>query len=53
MKAIIDTGPPEIGLKAECRQFAVQTHHIDPLHQELGDLLDSITSPKNFVSLQL
>ena len=29
-------GPPEYGLKAEVRQFAVQTHHIDIFNRPEG-----------------
>ena len=31
---IMDPGPPPYGMKAECRQHAVQTHHIDPFSND-------------------
>ena len=31
-------GPPEYGLKAEVRQFAVQTHHIDVFNRLVGSV---------------
>jgi len=37
---IIDPGPPEYGLKAEVRQFAVQTHHIDQFNNLHAEVLE-------------
>ena len=45
--AIIDPGPPEYGLKAEVRQFAVQTHHIDFFNDNHEKELQRNTSPEN------
>ena len=36
---IFNPGPPPYGMKAECRQFAIQTHHIDPISPRYGDEL--------------
>lgn len=48
---IMDPGPPPYGMKAECRQYAIQTHHIDLFsNRKVCDLLEEEMIPAENLS---